>query len=242
MEKSVRNAMHVVINAEWDTRTKSRSDIMMRCCLPETGGSKGRRVDESTDEVVCEEKSGSFFFGNPTCKLAKVRHGKAHTRMKRATDASDIASSMNGPLVSGVITSINTVLNSNLMVALSGSCPDSIDGLIKVVFLCSQTKPMTRSLANDSSFEPKEYLKGQGPCRPEIGYHLLLQISAVARLIFVSPRAWFPRGIGGRVDGFLLEGCRSIPLTKRLPIAPAERVNRQPSFSSKLSTSPNVSP
>lgn len=25
-------------------------------------------------------------------------------------------------------------------------------------------------------------------------------------------------------------GCRSIPLTKRLPIAPAERVNRQPSF------------
>jgi hypothetical protein len=25
-------------------------------------------------------------------------------------------------------------------------------------------------------------------------------------------------------------GCRSIPLTKRLPIAPAERINREPSF------------
>lgn len=89
---------------------------------------------------------------------------------------------------------------------------------------------MTRSLADNSSFVPMEYVKGKGPCGPEIGRYFLLQTSAVARLIFVSLRAWFSRGIGGRVYGFLLEGCRSIPLTKRLPIAPAERVNRQPSF------------
>jgi hypothetical protein len=68
----------------------------------------------------------------------------------------------NDPLTSAVIISINAVL----LWCLSGSCSDLIDGLVKVDFLCSHIKPMTRSLADSSSFVPTEYVKGKGPYGP----------------------------------------------------------------------------
>lgn len=150
------NQCRVVRN---DTRTKSHSDIMMRCCLPETGGSEERRVDESTDKFVGQKKSGSFFFGSSTCKMAKARHDKAHTRMKRATRRKRYCKQSGQPQrpfdfweSSSSIITTNRIMTGGL----SGSFSGLFNGLVKVDILCSHLKPLARSLAGDSSFATRE--------------------------------------------------------------------------------------
>lgn len=73
-----------------DTRTKSRLDKTERSFLLQSMRVQ-RTLDGRISRQSCwEQKSGNFFFGNSTCKVAKASQGKAHTRMKRATAAQAI--------------------------------------------------------------------------------------------------------------------------------------------------------